>query len=159
MHAETAGFLLAIPAEQVDRGQRRAAMAVNFGALYGQQATGLVEYAFNEYDIALTEQAAVLRAIQLTHRRLLAAGVHGGLCATIHDELLCDVAEADAERPAASFRARCWRRLKPHSPGPHCRCCRGRCRAQRVRVETLTYSPVDVRKDPGGIGKSTTDKR
>jgi DNA polymerase I-like protein with 3'-5' exonuclease and polymerase domains len=40
----------------------------------------------------------ILRAIKLTFERLRAAGVDGGLIACIHDELLLEVAEADAAR-------------------------------------------------------------
>jgi DNA polymerase I-like protein with 3'-5' exonuclease and polymerase domains len=40
----------------------------------------------------------MLRAIRLAHAQLLAAKIRGGLIATIHDELLAEVAEADAER-------------------------------------------------------------
>jgi DNA polymerase-1 len=40
----------------------------------------------------------ILRAIKLTFERLRAAGVDGGLIACIHDELLLEVAEADADR-------------------------------------------------------------
>ena len=41
---------------------------------------------------------AMLRAITMVHRRYLAAGIRGGLVATVHDELLAEVVEADAER-------------------------------------------------------------
>jgi DNA polymerase-1 len=41
---------------------------------------------------------AMLRAIRLVHQRFLAAQINGGSVATIHDELLCEVAEEDAER-------------------------------------------------------------
>jgi DNA polymerase-1 len=40
---------------------------------------------------------AMLRALALAHRRLAAAAVHGGLVASVHDELLVEVIEADAE--------------------------------------------------------------
>jgi DNA polymerase-1 len=41
---------------------------------------------------------AMLRAIALVQRRFIAAGIRGGLVATVHDELLAEVAEDDAER-------------------------------------------------------------
>jgi DNA polymerase-1 len=41
---------------------------------------------------------AMLRAITLVHTRLTAAKVRGGLVATVHDELLVEVAAEDAER-------------------------------------------------------------
>ncbi len=41
---------------------------------------------------------AMLRAIRLAHRRLTEANIRGGLIATVHDELLAEVVEADAER-------------------------------------------------------------
>ena len=41
---------------------------------------------------------AMLRAITMVHRRYLAAGIRGGLVATVHDELLAEVVEADAKR-------------------------------------------------------------
>jgi DNA polymerase-1 len=40
---------------------------------------------------------AMLRALTLTHRRLKLAGIRGGIIASIHDELLLEVAEGDAE--------------------------------------------------------------
>jgi DNA polymerase I len=40
---------------------------------------------------------AMLRAITMVHRRYLAAGIRGGLVATVHDELLAEVVEDDAE--------------------------------------------------------------
>jgi DNA polymerase-1 len=40
---------------------------------------------------------AMLRAITLTYAHLRAAGIRGGLIASIHDELLLEVAEQDAE--------------------------------------------------------------
>jgi DNA polymerase-1 len=164
VHAETAAFIAGVPVEQVTKAQRQAAKAVNFGALYGQQAPGLVEYAFDAFDVVLSEREAqqaldrfaaaypqleqwkwdnyhrckqrgyvligcgravraewefsgrirftqtcnlpvqgivadcMLRAIRLAHAQMLAAKVHGGLIATVHDELLAEVAEADAER-------------------------------------------------------------
>jgi DNA polymerase-1 len=41
---------------------------------------------------------AMLRAISLVHRRFSEAGLRGGLVATVHDELLCEAHEDDAER-------------------------------------------------------------
>jgi DNA polymerase-1 len=40
---------------------------------------------------------AMLRAITLVHTRFLDAGIRGGLVATVHDELLVEVVEDDAE--------------------------------------------------------------
>jgi DNA polymerase-1 len=40
---------------------------------------------------------AMLRAIALVHARFNAAGIRGGLVATVHDELLAEVVEADAD--------------------------------------------------------------
>jgi DNA polymerase-1 len=44
---------------------------------------------------------AMLRALALVHRRFLAARICGGIVATVHDELLAEVGEADAERARA----------------------------------------------------------
>jgi DNA polymerase-1 len=41
---------------------------------------------------------AMLRAIALVHRCFTAANISGGLVATVHDELLAEVNEGDAER-------------------------------------------------------------
>jgi DNA polymerase-1 len=41
---------------------------------------------------------AMLRAITMVHRRYLTAGIRGGLVATVHDELLAEVVEADADQ-------------------------------------------------------------
>jgi DNA polymerase-1 len=43
---------------------------------------------------------AMLRAIVLVDARFTAAGIRGGLVASVHDELLCEVHEQDAERAA-----------------------------------------------------------
>ena len=40
---------------------------------------------------------AMLRAVTLTYARLRAAGIRGGLVASIHDELLVEAVESDAE--------------------------------------------------------------
>jgi len=40
---------------------------------------------------------AMLRAVTLEHRRFTEAGVCGGLIASVHDELLAEVSETDAE--------------------------------------------------------------
>jgi DNA polymerase I-like protein with 3'-5' exonuclease and polymerase domains len=42
----------------------------------------------------------MLRAIALFDSRFTAAGIRGGLVASVHDELLCEVHEQDAERAA-----------------------------------------------------------
>ena len=44
---------------------------------------------------------AMLRALALVHRRFTAAGIRGGLVASVHDELLAEVVEDDAERARA----------------------------------------------------------
>jgi DNA polymerase-1 len=41
---------------------------------------------------------AMLRAMVLVHRRWTATNIRGGLVASVHDELLCEAAEEDAER-------------------------------------------------------------
>jgi DNA polymerase-1 len=41
---------------------------------------------------------AMLRALTLVHHRFIAAGIRGGLIASVHDELLAEVAEDDAEK-------------------------------------------------------------
>jgi len=43
IHTATAAKVFGVPAEEVDRGQRSQAKAVNFGILYGQGAFGLAE--------------------------------------------------------------------------------------------------------------------
>jgi DNA polymerase I-like protein with 3'-5' exonuclease and polymerase domains len=39
----------------------------------------------------------MLRAIALVHRHFIGAGIRGGLVASVHDELLAEVHEDDAE--------------------------------------------------------------
>ena len=43
----------------------------------------------------------MLRAIALVHTRLAAAAIRGGLVASVHDELLCEVHEDDADAARA----------------------------------------------------------
>jgi DNA polymerase I-like protein with 3'-5' exonuclease and polymerase domains len=40
----------------------------------------------------------MLRAMMLVHHRFAAANIRGGLIASVHDELLAEVAEDDAEK-------------------------------------------------------------
>jgi DNA polymerase I-like protein with 3'-5' exonuclease and polymerase domains len=58
IHAETAAAIAGIPVETVTEQQRSAAKACVFGALFGISARGLAEYAFNNYDVELTEDEA-----------------------------------------------------------------------------------------------------
>ena len=163
LHTENAALIAGVALEDVTKEQRQGAKAVSFGALYGMQAPGLVEYAFDAYGVHLStqdaEQAlekffrsypqldrwrwdnwhecqrrqqvhigagrvveavwefggrlrftqccnlpiqgicadAMLRAITLVHARLQRQRIRGGLVATVHDELLLEVAEQDAE--------------------------------------------------------------
>jgi DNA polymerase-1 len=163
LHTENAALIAGVALNDVTKEQRQGAKAVSFGALYGMQAPGLVEYAFDAYGVYLTihdaelaltrffntypqldrwrwnnwhecqrrqradigagrvvEAAweigghlrftqccnlpiqgicadAMLRALRLVNTRLLAAGIAGGLVASVHDELLLEVREGDAE--------------------------------------------------------------
>jgi DNA polymerase I len=183
VHTETAAFVAGVPVDQVTRAQRQAAKAVNFGALYGQQAPGLVEYAFDAFDVVMSECEAqqaldrftaaypqleqwkwdnyhrcrqrghvligcgravkaeweferrirftqacnlpiqgiaadcMLRAVRLVHAQLLAAKIRGGLTATIHDELVAEVAEDDAERAREILQAAMIEAFETTFPG------------------------------------------
>jgi DNA polymerase I len=44
---------------------------------------------------------AMLRALAMTHARLRRAAIRGGIVACVHDELLLEVSEDDAERARA----------------------------------------------------------
>ena len=73
----------------------------------------------------------MLCAVTLTYVRLRAAGICGGLIASIHDELLLEVAEADAEFGARSPRGGDDRGLHADLPGrPKTGCCRGEDREE-----------------------------
>jgi DNA polymerase I-like protein with 3'-5' exonuclease and polymerase domains len=167
LHVEVAALIARVPREQVTPDMRRRAKGVSFGVTYGMQAAGLVEYAFDQFNVVMTlleaqralnsiAQAfaqlhhwkqvhyllcvrrgyieigcgrvvkaeweprkqlwfslccnlpiqgicadAMMRALQLTHRRLRAARLDAGLIATIHDELLVEANAHDAEAAAA----------------------------------------------------------
>jgi DNA polymerase I-like protein with 3'-5' exonuclease and polymerase domains len=59
-HKNTAANILNKPITEVTKGDRQKAKAVNFGLLYGQNAEGLLEYAWNTYNVRLTLKEAVL---------------------------------------------------------------------------------------------------
>jgi DNA polymerase-1 len=59
-HKNTAANILDRPLEMVSKDDRQKAKAVNFGLLYGQNAEGLMEYAWNTYGVRLTPAEAVL---------------------------------------------------------------------------------------------------
>jgi DNA polymerase I-like protein with 3'-5' exonuclease and polymerase domains len=59
-HKNTAANILDRPLEMVSKDDRQKAKAVNFGLLYGQNAAGLLEYAWNTYGVRLTLDEATL---------------------------------------------------------------------------------------------------
>ena len=58
LHTENAALIAGVALEDVTKEQRQGAKAVSFGALYGMQAPGLVEYAFDAYGVDLSTQDA-----------------------------------------------------------------------------------------------------
>ena len=66
---------------------------------------------------------AMLRAITMVHRRYLAAGIRGGLVATVHDELLAEVVEADAERARDILQQTMIEAFEITFPGAPTECC------------------------------------
>jgi DNA polymerase-1 len=58
IHAEMAAKIASIAVEYVTETQRSAAKACVFGALFGISARGLADYAFNNYDVELSEDEA-----------------------------------------------------------------------------------------------------
>jgi DNA polymerase I len=59
-HRNTAANILSKPLDEVQKEDRQKAKAVNFGLLYGQNAEGLMNYAWNTYGVRLTLEEAVL---------------------------------------------------------------------------------------------------
>jgi DNA polymerase I-like protein with 3'-5' exonuclease and polymerase domains len=53
LHAENAAMLAGVALADVTKDMRQAAKAVTFGSLFGMQARGLVEYAFDAYGIEI----------------------------------------------------------------------------------------------------------
>jgi len=60
IHTYTASILAGVSYDKVTKEQRQKAKPVVFGLLYGMQAKTLVDYAFKNYDIVLTEKEATL---------------------------------------------------------------------------------------------------
>ena len=58
LHRLVAGEMLNKPADEVTPEERKAAKAVNFGALYGQGPRGLVGSAWTQFEVVLTEAEA-----------------------------------------------------------------------------------------------------
>jgi DNA polymerase I-like protein with 3'-5' exonuclease and polymerase domains len=167
LHRETAATIGRIPSAKVTKELRQRAKCISFGTTYGMQAASLVEYAYDNFDVVMTQleaqralnriaarfprlhrwktthfqqcrrrgyveigcgrrvQAeweangslwfalccnlpiqgicadAMMRAIQLVHKRLRDARLGAFLVATVHDELLIEALERDAEAAAA----------------------------------------------------------
>jgi len=59
LHCRTASILLGREVTKSDKANRSLAKAVNFGLLYGQQASGLKVYAKNVYGVTMTDEEAV----------------------------------------------------------------------------------------------------
>jgi DNA polymerase I len=86
--------------ENQDRCQTRGYIAIGCGRV--------VEAAWEPYGLSFPQCCnlpiqgicadAMLRVITVVHRRYIAAGIRGGLVATVHDELLAEVVEPDAEQ-------------------------------------------------------------
>ena len=74
LHRRTAAVVLGKLEEQITKDDRQLAKAVNFGLLYGQGATGLVQYAETTYGVQLEfARAAQIRARFFEHYSELAA--------------------------------------------------------------------------------------
>lgn len=61
IHKLTASKTLGCDVEEVTSDQRKKAKAENFGLLYGMKANKFMQYAFDNYDIVLTEEEAETR--------------------------------------------------------------------------------------------------
>jgi DNA polymerase I len=73
LHVQTASIVLRKSLEEVTKGDRQTAKAVNFGLLFGQRAKGLVAYARANYGVVLTlEQAEQIRRRFFAHCQGLA---------------------------------------------------------------------------------------
>jgi DNA polymerase-1 len=82
-----------------DRCQQRGCIEIGCGRV--------VEAAWEKFGISFPQCCnlpiqgicadAMLRAITMVHTRFIDAGIRGGLVATVHDELLAEVVESDAE--------------------------------------------------------------
>jgi DNA polymerase-1 len=81
LHALTASRLLNKSLDQVSKGDRQLAKAVNFGLLYGMSPQGLLKYARAKYSVELSEAEAkqahrsffkTYPALQAWHERLIA---------------------------------------------------------------------------------------
>jgi DNA polymerase-1 len=163
LHRETAAMIARLSRDEVTDEQRQRAKCISFGVTYGMQAISLVEYAYDSFDVIMTQLEAqraldrialafprlhqwkhqhyllcqrrgyveigcgrvvkaeweaknslwfalccnlpiqgicadaMMRAIQLVHMRLRQARLDAFLVATVHDELLIEARESDAE--------------------------------------------------------------
>jgi DNA polymerase I-like protein with 3'-5' exonuclease and polymerase domains len=166
LHRETAATIARIPRDEVSKELRQRAKCISFGVTYGMQAASLVEYAYDSFDVVMTQLEAqraldrialafprlhrwkqqhyllcqrrgyveigcgrvvkaeweakkslwfalccnlpiqgicadaMMRAIQLVHKRLREARLDAFLVATVHDELLIEARERDAQAAA-----------------------------------------------------------
>jgi DNA polymerase-1 len=58
LHLETAATISGLPTEEINKERRDQAKAVNFGCVFGIGATGLVEYAYDNYGVIFAESEA-----------------------------------------------------------------------------------------------------
>jgi DNA polymerase I-like protein with 3'-5' exonuclease and polymerase domains len=166
LHRETAATIARISRDEVSKELRQRAKCISFGVTYGMQAPSLVEYAYDSFDVVMTQLEAqraldrialafprlhqwkhqhyllcqrrgyveigcgrvvkaeweagkslwfalccnlpiqgicadaMMRAIQLTNRRLREARLNAFLVATVHDELLIEAHESDVKATA-----------------------------------------------------------
>jgi DNA polymerase-1 len=169
LHLETAATISGVPLDQA-HAMRSRAKAVNFGSLYGIGARGLVAYAYDSFDVVISDEEArdflnsffrrfhglarwrqrqiescmprreirvmsgravrvewepdrrirqtqclnipvqgiasdaMLLSLRLFYAALQRHRIRGGMCASIHDEILAEVVEADADRVAELLR-------------------------------------------------------
>lgn len=68
LHRKTAALLLGKPESEVTKDERQTSKSVNFGAIYGQSAPGLVRYARSNYGVVMSEEEA-----QVMRQRFFAA--------------------------------------------------------------------------------------
>jgi DNA polymerase-1 len=68
LHRETASAISGVPYDQVSKAQRDRAKPFNFGAIFGMGPATLVEYAFDLYEIVISENEAA-QALDLFFRK------------------------------------------------------------------------------------------
>jgi DNA polymerase I len=148
LHYLTASAMTGKPVEDVTKGERHAAKALNFGSVYGQGAAGLVKAAWKNLDVVLPLEEAErwIRALKETYPQLNAwKREHANRCEAAGRIVI----GRDAVRGTGRLYYQSW---VPEKESFYTKCCNLPVQGACADASMLALAYVDDRLFEAGIG-------